>query len=125
MELVELLSEENPDLDELHKRISDLKNLSVTLDTKLLAYKASLKITDQFNKLAENPQNLDALKTVSTLIRMVRSVPIDLDLWQAQNVAFKISQNQYRQIKQQPDEASKAWTTAFEQVCELIGIRLT
>jgi hypothetical protein len=125
MELVELLSEQTPDLNELHKRIGELKNLSVTLDTKLLAYKASIKITDEFNKLTNNPENVDALKTVSTLIRTVRDLPIELDLWQAQNVAFEISQNQYKRIKQQGDEISQTWTKTFEQLCELIGIRLT
>jgi hypothetical protein len=124
MELQQLLSQPTSNLTELQKRIAELRNLSVTLDTDVLAFKASEKITDEFSKLAASPENLDTIKTISALISMVQQLPLKLNLWQAQNVAFKIAQNQYKQIKQQPDEGSKAWTTAFEQLCVLIGIRL-
>ena len=55
---------------------------------------------------------------------MVTELPVPLNLWPSQNVAFKIAQNQYQTHKQNTDEASVAWVSAFAKLCELIGIRL-
>jgi alpha-amylase/alpha-mannosidase (GH57 family) len=124
MEIEQLLSAETVDLEKLKKLINDSKHLAVTLDFQLLGFQASEKIADEFNKLAEEPENLETLNTITALIRMVRELPIQLDLWQSQNVAFKIAQNQYQTLKTKEDTASQAWVVAFAILCELIGIRL-
>ena len=124
MEMEQLLSQKPPDLPKLNKLIADSKHLSVTLNSELLSFIASEKISDEFNSLFEAPENVEAIKTTTDLIKIIRELPIQLNLWQAQNVAFKIAQNQYRQMKEKQDDASRAWVAAFEQLSELIGIRL-
>ncbi len=124
MEMLKLLSDETTDLEKLQKIIADAKHISVPLDSKLLAYKASEKIAAEFNKLSMAPENIEAIKSISHLIRMITELPIELDLWQSQNTAFKIAQNQYRKIKAQSDVASQAWVTEFSELGKLIGIRL-
>ncbi len=124
MEMEQMLSAETTDLDKLHKLINDSKYLSVTLDSKLLGFQASQKIATEFSKLAKEPEDLATLNTITQLIRLVRELPVELNLWQSQNVAFKIAQNQYQTLKQKTDETSKAWVAAFAQLCTLIGIRL-
>lgn len=124
MEMEQLLSAEKPDLEKLQKVIADAKHLSVALDSELLAFEASEKIADEFNQLSEASENIEAIKWISRLIQMVSELPIKLNLWQSQNIAFKIAENQYKKMKQQQDDASKAWLAAFTQLCELIGIRL-
>ena len=124
MDMEQLLSAKTTDLEKLRKFISDSEYLSVTLDSELLGFLASEKIADEINKLAEAPQNLETLNTVTALIRMVKELPIKLNLWQSQNIAFKIAQNQYQALKTQNDEASQAWVLAFRELCVLIGIRL-
>ncbi len=124
MDIGQLLAEENPDLEKLHKLIADSKHLSVSLDSELIGYQATQKISEEFSKLFEQPENLEIIETASKLIRLVSELPINLNLWQAQNVAYKISQNQYPMMQQRTDEASKMWVAAFADLCGLIGIRL-
>jgi alpha-amylase/alpha-mannosidase (GH57 family) len=124
MEIEKLLSTETPDLQKLEKVVADSKYLSVTLDSDLLAYKASQKIADQFTKLDKNPDELETLKWLSQFIKLLNVLPVKPNLWQAQNIAFKIVENQYKQSKQKIDDSSKAWLIAFTELCELIGIRL-
>jgi hypothetical protein len=55
---------------------------------------------------------------------MVKELPIQLNLWESQNIAFKIAQSHYHSWKSKDDEASKLWVASFVQLCELTGIRL-
>lgn len=125
MEMEQLLSAETPDLEKLQQTIVDAKNVSVAFSPRLLEFKASQKITDQFSKLSNAPENIEIIKWISALIQTINQLPVTLNLWQSQNIAFKIAENQYRRIKEQADETSKEWVLAFTQLCELIGLRLT
>jgi alpha-amylase/alpha-mannosidase (GH57 family) len=124
MEIGQILSDVAPNLDRLHKLIADCKHLSVTLDSERLGYQASEKISDEFQKVSQEPENLEIIQRISKLIRLSSELPITLNLWQAQNIAFKISQNQYKTIAARSDEASKDWVATFTDLCNLIGIRL-
>ena len=46
-------------------------------------------------------------------------MPVQLNLWQSQNVAFKIAQNQYKHIKEKKDENSVAWVSAFTKLVRI------
>ena len=124
MDIKQLLSTQTVDLEKLKKLINDSKCLTVTLDSQLLSFQASQKIAEEFDKLAQAPENLETINNITTLIRTVHELPIQLDLWQSQNVAYKIAQNQYQTLKTKEDMASQAWIVAFASLCELIGIRL-
>ncbi|MCW4028164.1 MAG: DUF3536 domain-containing protein [Candidatus Bathyarchaeota archaeon] len=124
MEIEQAFLEQTPDLEKLQKLIADSKQLSVTLDKETLGFRASQKIAEELSKFQANPQNFEALQSITALIKMALELPMQLDLWQSQNVAFKIAQNHYRKLKEQPDADSQAWVTAFSELCNLIGIRL-
>jgi hypothetical protein len=125
MDMESLLSSQTTDLEKLQKLINDSKHLSVLLDSELLAFEASGKIAAEFNKLAEAPRNIETIKTITELLRIIQELPVHLNLWESQNIAFKIAQNQYQTLKAKDDDASKAWVAAFTELSKLIGIRLT
>ena len=123
-EIDQALSTENLDLETLQRLIDNSKSLSINLDWRFLAFKANEKIDNEFDKLSQKPENIETLKKIDSLIRIVNKLPVNLNLWQSQNIAFKIAENQYKDIKNRKDEASQAWVLAFRQLCELIGVRL-
>ena len=108
----------------MQKVINDSQHLSVKFDSPFLGFLASEKITEEFNKIAEDPENLLNITAVTDLIRMVKELPLELNLWESQNIAFKIAQNRYQTLKSKDDEASKLWVASYSKLCELIGIRL-
>ncbi len=124
MELEELFSDQTSNFEKLHSTLAEIKNLSVTIDTDLIAYKASEKVTEEFNKLSTAPENIETIRLMNQLLRVVAELPMKLNLWQPQNIAFKIAEDQYQKLKGKQDDASKAWVLAFIKLCELIGIRL-
>jgi alpha-amylase/alpha-mannosidase (GH57 family) len=124
MEIGQLLESDTTDLEQLRRLLNDMGHLSVTLDSVTLGFQASQKITTELNQLASTPGNIERLNTIVALIRMIKELPIELNLWESQNIVFKMSRNQYQAYKQNTDEASASWVSAFWQLCDLIGIRL-
>jgi hypothetical protein len=125
IEIEQQLESSETDLEHLRQLLNEVKHLSVTLDSTTLGFQASQKIAFELGKLAKDPGNLEVLNTAVALIRMVEELPVELNLWESQNIVFKISRNQYQTFKlNTADGASIAWVGAFQQLCSLIGIRL-
>jgi len=124
LKIERLLSVKTPDLKKLQKLISDSNLLAVKLDSELLGYKASKVITDKFVNLQKHPQNIEEIRWISRLLKIISGSPIRINLWQAQNIAFKIAETYYDKIKVKKDKASLAWVLAFIRLCELMGIRI-
>ena len=124
IEIEQQLESNETDVEHLRQLLNEVKHLSVTLDSTMLGFQASQKIAFELGKLAQDPGNLEVLNTAVALIRMVEELPVELNLWESQNIVFKISRNQYQNYKLNTDEASIVWVGAFQQLCGLIGIRL-
>jgi alpha-amylase/alpha-mannosidase (GH57 family) len=124
MEIEEALTSEEVDLEKLQRLITSVRNFSVNLNSELLAFDASEKITKEFNKLQTKPEDTEKIKTIANLIASVNQLQVNLNLWQSQNIAFKLAEQLFKPMKERQDEAAKLWVSSFSQLCELIGIRL-
>jgi alpha-amylase/alpha-mannosidase (GH57 family) len=124
MSIAQMLNNGNIDMQTLHATIEDTKNLSVDLDSQMLGLQASQRICSEFGALQEAPEDIEHIQQMISLIKAVIALPIKLDLWNAQNIAFRLAETKYKERKTATDDNSKTWTAAFKQLCELIGIRL-
>lgn len=124
MEIERLLSPETIELESLKKLIGNTKDFAITVDPKLLAFKASQKITHEISVLSENPESMEKLERARELIKIVHKLPIELNLWEAQNIAFNIAKKNYKKMKDNKEDQAKQWVANFRELCGLIGIRL-
>jgi hypothetical protein len=118
------LSSEKIENERLNSLISDSKLLSIQLDTELIALKASNRIADELEKLTGKQEDVKKMESLIQLIKTLNNISAKLDLWRAQNIIFKSGQTTYKTIKDKPDEESRKWTSAFQQLCDSIGVRL-
>ncbi len=123
-EIEQALTAEEVDLERLQRLIVNSRNFAVTLNSELLAFQASEKIAKEFIKLSKTSEDIEKIKGIAELIETILQLPINLNLWQSQNVAFKIAESRFSLMKEHQDEAAKEWVGSFRQLCELIGIRL-
>lgn len=124
MEIEEALTANEVDLEQLQRLIANARSFSVNLNSELLAFEASEKITKEFEKLQVNPEDPQKIKNIANLIAIIGQLPFSLNLWQSQNIAFKLAEKLFHPIEQRQDEAARLWISSFRQLCELIGIRL-
>jgi len=124
MEIIDLFLAPFLDLAELQRLIGETKRLDVAVDLGLLTLEVNDRINQQFKLLANSPENMEIIERTSRIIYSVKEIPLHLNLWLSQNIAFKIAKTHYQLMKEKNDEKSEKWTKAFSKLCELIGIRL-
>jgi alpha-amylase/alpha-mannosidase (GH57 family) len=120
----QMLATEEINVEELSKLLSDSKALSIEFESDLVSLEASEKIVKEFTKLLDTPPDSKKLENLDKLITALNQLPLKLELWHAQNIAFEIAQKTYKPLKEKKDEDSQKWVLAYEKLCRSIGIRL-
>ncbi|MEM3586053.1 MAG: DUF3536 domain-containing protein [Candidatus Jordarchaeaceae archaeon] len=85
-----LLESEKTDLEQLKRLVEEMKEWSVEPDKTILEFAAKQKINKLMEKLAENPEDLSLLETIDNILKILSMLPLELDLWKAQNIYFSI-----------------------------------
>jgi len=120
----QMLATEEINVDELSKLISDSKALLIEFESDIISLEAGEKIVKEFTKLLDAPSDSKKLENIDKLIMALNQLPLKLDLWHAQNIAFEIAQKTYKPLKDKKDEDSQKWVLAYEKLCKSIGIML-
>jgi alpha-amylase/alpha-mannosidase (GH57 family) len=120
----QMLKAEEINVEDLSKSISDSKALSIEFESDLVSLDASEKIVKEFSKLLDTPPDSKKLENLDKLMMALNQLPLKLELWHAQNIAFEIAQKTYKPLKEKKDEDSQKWVLAYEKLCKSIGIRL-
>jgi hypothetical protein len=67
------------------------------------------------------------LASLEALIRLVRSMPFEVDLWNAQNHVCELLQRVYPEMKRRADNGDESvhdWLAAFGNLGELLKVRV-
>lgn len=123
-EIRRVISSEKIDLELLERLVSDSRLLSIAIDAELIGLEAGGRIADELAKFMKSPEDLELLESIQRLVGIVNNLPIKLNLWQSQNLVFRIAQSHYQQVKQKQDEVSQKWASSFERLSESLGVRL-
>jgi len=117
-DMTKLLDEEPLDLNRLWKLGTEMKKWSFKRDKGPLGYKASQKILSLMEQLKVSPLALEPLRTLAELMEIFWSLPLELDIWKAQNLYYYINTQHYdsQMAKAQKDLQVKEWVDLFERL---------
>jgi alpha-amylase/alpha-mannosidase (GH57 family) len=122
------LEEEKLDLDKLEKLINEVNKWRVNIDKPMLGLVASKLIGTLMEKLNLNSNNLKLLENIEYTINLLRSLPLDLDLRNSQNIYFGIAQSFYGKMKDKADkgdEDAKNWLLTFHKVGAQLKVKVS
>ncbi len=123
-EIRKRLTMERVNAEELRELIGESKFLAVDLESERIALEAIERIAKDIDRLRDEAESAASVEELSSLIVTLRLLPTPLNLWQAQNAAFRIAQTRYKLIKEKKDPESVAWVSAFGKLCSSIGVKL-
>jgi hypothetical protein len=109
-----------PLLDEAHLA-------GVTLDAAALEHSLRRNIERMAGGFLESPAELPLLERLHTAATLVRSLPFDVNLWQAQNACHKILHSSYRDFQKWADRGdphAQEWVQHFEVLADNLRLRL-
>jgi hypothetical protein len=103
------------------------KDIQIALDGPELAYIASQRIKRAMVALHDHPEDAEALEQAVTLARVLRELPFEIRLWQAQNIWYEILERTQREATERkpfgltPEQAS-AWLERFQTLGRYLSI---
>lgn len=121
-----LMDSEELELDRLQKLIQESKKWKIEIDKATLGFVSSHKIHSLMEKLESSPKEMALLETLESILKILSSLPLDLNLWEAQNIYFSISKQLYSEMKKNAeigDNDSKDWLKHFDKLGSYLKIK--
>jgi alpha-amylase/alpha-mannosidase (GH57 family) len=119
--LRELLESEEIRREELLQLVKDIRRFSFGIDRTEIGWAASKKITLVMEQFLERTPDIDQLEHTVEIIKIIRSLPIDLDIGQAQNMYFSMCKKLSEIVV--PDRGKEA-AGKWEQIFRVLGSQL-
>lgn len=128
IDLRKLLENEELDLDRLQRLIEEVKKWSFEPDNVILGFVASQRINKLMEKLSQTPEDVPALENIEVILRILSALPLELDMWKAQNVYFSIGKQLYggmREKAEKGDNNAKEWIKHFNSLGHYLQVKIT
>ena len=127
-DLREILDSEAPPANRFREILEEMRKWKVSLDAAAHGLSASRQARRLLEELEKQPRSQETLDQAIETLELLRSLPASLNLWEAQNSYFRISQQLYREVAEQAesgDTEAADWIERFRQLGDLLGVRAT
>jgi len=128
MDIRKLLEDEETDLEQLQRLVEEMKKWSLEPDKTSLEFVANQKINKLMERLYKTPEDVSLLETIDNTLKILSNIPLELNLWKAQNIYFSIHKNlcDVIPIKAEPaDPKAKKWSEHFKSLEEFLKVKCT
>jgi alpha-amylase/alpha-mannosidase (GH57 family) len=109
------------DLNQVQNLIDDARLIDTSLDQATLEVTLRRNLERKAEAFAANWRDLGGLREFREFAARAKSVPLPLVLWSVQNRCWEILQKYYPEMKQ---NGESEWTAEFEQLAELLALRV-
>ncbi|GHA31849.1 glycoside hydrolase [Salinimicrobium marinum] len=118
--LMNLLKEEKFNLVKFERQLRSAELIDVDLDAVTLNFLSDKRLDSLMEILKEHPDDIDTLKCVNELIDILKDGPIQINRWQAQNIAYEIREESFSDFLKKSesgnDEKATEWVEAFREL---------
>ncbi len=124
-DLVATINQDEIDFVQLERLIREIKRWAFTRDKETLNFAASERLDGLMSQLTRHIRDERLLGTIAEFLRVVEILPLQLELWRAQNIYFSISQRVYPKLKKQAsagDSEAAAWVKNFEALGTYLNV---
>ncbi len=121
------LEAEPLDLDRIRTLLDEARTAGISLDDPGLGFALERTVDRVAARLAERPGDAEALRALDGAIQLARALPFAVDLWNAQNVGYRIVKATYperRAAAERGDAAAKEWTETFRSLGKGLALRV-
>jgi alpha-amylase/alpha-mannosidase (GH57 family) len=121
------LARDTLDLDRVTDLLHEVQAAKVQLDRKGVSYAFERALARLARDLAADPANVKKLETLERTASIARSMQFEVDVWQVQNIYFKLLEEHYATFAAaaaQGDEQAAEWTRSFEKLGAQLAVHV-
>lgn len=123
-----LFKQDDLDIERLQELVEELTKGDFEIDKEMLSFEASNKINSLMDKLSGNPEDVTIMDKVVTILNILNSLGLDLNLWKAQNAYFSIGKRLYKDMKKRADEGdekAQEWVDRFNELGNQLNVKIS
>ncbi|MBW7940880.1 MAG: hypothetical protein H3C64_00420 [Candidatus Kuenenia stuttgartiensis] len=128
-DLINIFSlEEEMNLEKLENLINEAKRWSFAIDKNATGFAANVWINSHMERLRKKPSDISLVEEIDAVIKLLNSLSVKLDLWEAQNIYFHIGKNIYHTMKEKSlteDPRFRRWEEAFKKLGYYLGVKVS
>jgi alpha-amylase/alpha-mannosidase (GH57 family) len=124
-----LFSDPDADLNEISTLLEEVGYWNIELDQEKLAYVLSQTIDKIAEQFGEDPDDLETLARLRSLVEIATSLPFEVNLWKSQNVFYGVLQTEYPERAEvggedDVDEEHSDWLQQFVELGENLRVKV-
>jgi len=126
-ELRNMFVSDHVDLNRLESLIQHAQKWSFRLDKEMIRFVTSEWITRAADRLHRSPEEDDPLEDINRVMALLEPLNLDLDIWKAQNMCFKLTSTVVpgiREKAQQGDKDAGRWLEQFDILSRRLHINV-
>jgi len=120
-------NEETLDVERIRSLLDEAKMWQADLDNEGLSYLLQQTLAEMMTRFASSPDDIALLKSLVDAAMLARSVPFPVDLWEVQNLYYKMLKNIYPELRkkaEQGDQVAADWATHFVSLGQQLLVRV-
>ena len=99
-QLRRLLEQDEPDPCEIRRLGEEMGKVGIRIEQASLSRQAGALLNSRLERLADNPDDLPLLDYLCDYLDVFREIPLDIDLWQGQNLYFAMYRPSLSQLSE-------------------------
>ena len=118
---------EEINVEKIQNIMKEIRKLNVPVEGVSLEFIVRRKIEEEVRRIEENPSDLSVLKGVEKTLDIAFSLPIQLNLWEAQNIYYRMTKKIYPDYKSkaaQGDQPASQWIEQFKSLGQKLSFNL-
>ena len=115
-------------LEKLENLINEVKKWPLDIDKTAIGFVASSWINSIMTKLNQYPEDIELISKIVDVIKLLRQLPLELDIWKAQNIYFTIGMNLFINMKERAgkgDDFTRKWVEAFRKLGYYLKVKVS
>ncbi len=125
-DLSDVLEAPELDMDRLRSLIDEMKRWSFKRDQTNLSFVASNCLNSLLARLKEHPEDMVLMEKITLSLELLLTLPLELDLWKAQNHYFHLTKSIYPDIVSQSalDPLAMQWVKTFDRLGDMLLVHV-
>ncbi|HET8667236.1 MAG TPA: DUF3536 domain-containing protein [Terriglobales bacterium] len=118
------LSEGDIAVDRVRGLLDTAARERINLDSTGFGFLLNKRIQGLTQEFLRDPEDLDRLQQLNSLVHLARSLPFGVDLWKAQNGLYSLLRTLYPEMIRRNSDASRYWIEQFTSTAEELNLRV-
>jgi hypothetical protein len=118
-DMKKIFSEEKIDEEKFRNLMKDIKRWNITIDAVELEFIVRRALEGMMDKLFKNPSDLSMLPEIHEMVELIKSMPFNVNLWQAQNLYYKFAKMTHKELlakAESGNEEASLWLDNVKQI---------